>query len=184
MIISCHQPNFLPWSPYFEKIREADLFVMLENVQFTRHQFQNRFDYLGKWQTMPVTKGHLSDHIKHKTYLDPVPSWNKIKRNVAKVELDQFDDLINENLSVTNIGIINRICQILNISTPIVRDRESDSTDASQKLLEICLQHGATTYLSGPSGRKYLDGEIFKRHGIEIKYFSATNKDSIVEKIS
>ena len=160
MIISCHQPNFLPWVPYFEKIQQSDLFVVLENVQFSRHQFQNRFEYLGKWQTMPVTKGHLTDLIKEKKYLEPSSSWANIKKSVAVRQLTQFDDFVSESLAETNIGIINRLCQVLNITTPIARDVKSDSVDTSHKLLEICLQYGATTYLSGPSGMRYLNEDI------------------------
>lgn len=183
MIISCHQPNLLPWTPYFEKIQQSDVFVILENVQFTRHQFQNRFEYLGKWQTMPVERGHLNDLIKDKKYFDPISSWNKIKRNVGKSQLSVFDDLIDENLSATNTGIIYRLCKILSISTPLTKDFKSDSIDPSQKLLDICLQHGASTYLAGPSGKKYLNEDIFNNNGIKIKYFDATDKKPIVEKI-
>jgi hypothetical protein len=183
MIISCHQPNLLPWTPYFEKIQQSDLFVILENVQFTRHQFQNRFEYQGKWQTMPVERGHLNDLIKDKKYLEPFSSWNRVKRSVAKTQLSQFDELISENLSRTNTLIIDRLCQMMKINTPMIKDTKSDQANASQKLLEICLKHGATTYLSGPSGRNYLNEDIFTLNGIEIRYFEPKNREHILERI-
>jgi hypothetical protein len=183
MIISCHQPNLLPWTPYFEKIQQSDLFVILENVQFTRHQFQNRFEYRGKWQTMPVKRGHLHDLIKDKEYLEPILSWSKIKKSVDKIQLSQFDEFISENLSKTNSLIINRLCEIMKISTPLISDTKSNLADASQKLLEICLKHGATTYLSGPSGRKYLNENVFKLNGVRIIYFEPTNKGPVLDRI-
>lgn len=183
MIISCHQPNFLPWIPYFEKIQQSDLFVILENVQFARHQFQNRFEFDDKWHTMSVNKGNLSDLIKDKKYIKPDLSWAKIKKSTSVRQLSQFDDLICENLSMTNVGIINEVCKMLKIQTSIVKDAESKSLDASEKLLEICLQYGATTYLSGPSGKKYLNEEIFNQNGIKVRYFEATDKESILKRM-
>jgi hypothetical protein len=183
MIISCHQPNFLPWSPFFEKIQNADLFVLLENVQYTRHQFQNRFNYFNKWMTMPVENGNLQDLIKDKRYINPEISWKSIKSKVNASFLDEFDHLISDSLSDTNIGLIESISKVLTIETRIVRDSPSMSSDRSENLLNICLQYGATEYLSGPSGRKYLNERIFLENGINVTYFDANEHMPIIEKL-
>jgi hypothetical protein len=183
MIISCHQPNFLPWSRFFEKVEQADLFVLLENVQFARHQFQNRFLYNGKWMTMPVENGNLTDYIKSKRYVDPENSWRKIKGRINAPILDIFDSLISESLSETNISIIELIALKLRIKTQIVRDTHHRDLDRSEKLLSICIQHGATEYLSGSSGKKYLNEQIFLDNGIKVSYFQGKNQSSIIGKI-
>ena len=181
MIISCHQPNFFPWKPYFDKIAQADIFIVLNNVQYTRHQFQNRFNYLGNWMTMPVEVGHLSDLIKNKKYVNPDMAWGKIKNKMKTPKLSEFDSLFSESLAMTNRGIIDLICAKLQIKTPILEDMPTKESNASKRLIDLCVAHGATTYLAGPSGRNYLDSELFTSNGIRIKYFESDNTSSILE---
>ena len=57
MIISIHQPNFMPWNPFFEKIQQSDLFVFLTHCQFEKGGYQNRFNYNNKWYTMSTSRG-------------------------------------------------------------------------------------------------------------------------------
>ena len=56
MIVSIHQPNFMPWYPYFQKMQQADIFVVLENCQFEKNGFQNRFNMNNTWYTMSTTR--------------------------------------------------------------------------------------------------------------------------------
>ena len=57
MIITIHQPNFLPWYPLFQKIEGADKFVFLNNAQFQKNNLQNRFNFNDKWHTLSVNSG-------------------------------------------------------------------------------------------------------------------------------
>ena len=64
MIVTIHQPNFVPWTGYFDKMVRADVFVLLDTVPFTKGGFQNRVKVKGhdgpQWLTVPVhTKGKL-----------------------------------------------------------------------------------------------------------------------------
>jgi len=183
MIVSCHQPNFFPWNPFFEKVEAADIFVLLEHVQYTRHQFQNRFQFENKWMTMPVQNGELSDLIKEKKYVEPQKSWGKIKAKINNSILDKFDHLISESLAETNISIIELIASDLKIQTRIHLDSKDTELNPSRKLLNICLKYKATEYLAGPSGRKYLDEKVFHDHDIKVSYFEAREKSSIIERI-
>ena len=58
MIVSVHQPQYLPWLGYFDKIDKADAFVLLDNVQFKKNEWQNRNKIKaaagGQWLTVPV----------------------------------------------------------------------------------------------------------------------------------
>ena len=58
MILAVHQPQYLPWSGSFDKMDQADLFVLLDTVQFEKNGWQNRnkiktaqgyVKYEGKW---------------------------------------------------------------------------------------------------------------------------------------
>lgn len=184
MILTCHQPNFMPWQPYFEKMQQADLFVVLEHVQFARRQYQNRFQYLDKWMTMPVESGSQQDLIVEKVYLTPQESWKSIKRQLAKKELSMFDDLITSSLSKTNTDIIRRIREVLDITTPLVLDKPTDEMNRSQKIVDLCNEYGAKKYLSGPSGRKYLEMDLFSLHGIEVVFQETQSNSSIIDRLN
>ena len=57
MKIAIHQPNFMPWYPFFQKVESADIFVILSNCQFEKNNFQNRFNIDDRWYTMSTNKG-------------------------------------------------------------------------------------------------------------------------------
>ena len=57
MRLAIHQPNFMPWYPFFEKIKNCDKFIMLTHCQFEKNGYQNRFNLNDKWYTMSVKKG-------------------------------------------------------------------------------------------------------------------------------
>jgi hypothetical protein len=134
--------------------------------------------------TMPVENGKLTDCIKDKRYVDPENAWRRIKARVNTPGLDIFDPLISESLSDTNTALIELISAKLKIETQIIRDAQTSEIDRSRKLLEICVKNGATQYLSGPSGKKYLNEQIFLENGIQVLYFQGQEQSSIIEKIS
>ena len=82
MRVSIHQPNFVPWYPFFQKIKEVDIFVILKECQFEKNGYQNRFNFNDKWYTMSVKKG--LEPIRDKVYIDPKNSWDKIKNSLSK----------------------------------------------------------------------------------------------------
>ena len=71
----------------------------------------------------------------------------------------------------TNILIIKRICLLLEIQTEIVIDFPTDKT-STDRLVQICRENGADTYLCGESGGNYMNFDTFKHWGIKIKNFS------------
>jgi len=69
MIVAIHQPNFLPWAGYFYKIAKSDIFVLLDNVQYSKNGFINRNKIKmpsgsDSWLTIPVKSSGLSELIK------------------------------------------------------------------------------------------------------------------------
>lgn len=179
MLVTIHQPNFMPWYPFFQKMEEADIFVILKNCQFEKNGFQNRFNINKNWYTMSTKKG--LDPICTKSYLNPQKDWQKIKNKLPEYHdtLCLFDEDITDNLSETNINIIQRINSLLGINTTIEQDFPTDKRSTS-RLVEICRTYQATKYLSGPSGKSYLDIEEFNDQNIEVVY---ANSDPIKEPI-
>lgn len=178
MIVTIHQPNFIPWYPFFQKMDQADIFVVLENCQFEKNNFQNRFKLDNRWYTMSTSKRLLP--IIDKKYSEHSRDWEKIKRRLPEYRkiLEQFDSCISESLSETNFNIILKIKDLLNISTEVVKDRKTDLT-STDRLVDICKFYAAEEYISGPSGKIYLDLDKFATNNIKVSFQSPS-----VEKVS
>jgi hypothetical protein len=180
MIVTIHQPNFMPWYPFFQKIQQADIFVLLGHCQFEKNGFQNRFNMDGKWNTMSVKKG--LEFINTKQYIDAKKDWERIKNSIPKYKhiLSEMDDLISDNLYQTNSSIIRYLVKKLNIDTIIVEDYETDLTSTS-RLVDICKRNGATTYLAGQGGKDYLNEELFNIENIQVVYQENMNRIHTLE---
>ena len=189
MIVSIHQPAYLPWLGYFDKIARADLFIWLDNVQFQKNSFQNRNKILTKdgsaWLTVPMrTSGVLYETLLKDVEIDNSKNWRakhsaSISMNYKKAprfgdffpslarfygrEWRTLDGLCWEMLSYFN--------SLLGVTTPIRRASEMDADGAKSDLvLDLCKKAGATTYLSGALGRDYLDLPSFAAAGIAVKF--------------
>lgn len=178
MICSIHQPNFLPWYPFFQKIEQADVFVILKHCQFEKNNYQNRFNYNDSWYTMSVNKG--MELIKYKKYVNFYNDWNKIKSRLLNYKnfFSEFDNYINESLAETNISIIKHIANLLKIKTPIYEDWETDLL-SSERLIDICNHYGADKYLAGGGGKNYMEIEKFHNAGIEVSFQEVQEENKI-----
>jgi hypothetical protein len=173
MKITIHQPNLMPWMPFFEKIAQADIFVILGQCDFEKNNFQNRFKYRDQWNTLSVESARKK--IVDKQYTNIQHDWDKMKKRIDHRPLRIFDHCISNSVFQTNVGIIKLCCKLLKIDTHIVVDQPTTKT-STERLIEICQTHSCTTYLSGPSGRNYLDLDRFAFNGIEVEFFEAKNK--------
>ena len=180
MRIAIHQPNFFPHSGFFDKMKEVDLFVLLTFCQFEKNNYQNRFNVDDKWHTMSVLSGNYP--IIAKMYNKPQEDWNKIKVNLPDYDLTEFDECIAKPLATTNIDIIRKIAKKLGIKTEIVLDYPTELT-ATDRLVDICKTHKATTYLSGISGINYMDLEAFEREGVKVEYQQKSASTPIIDLI-
>jgi hypothetical protein len=166
MIIGIHQPNFCPWSRFFNKIRSCDVFVILRHCQYEKGGFQNRFQSSG-WHTMSVNKG--LEPIFNKRYLNPREDWAKIISRFPGLHV--FSDCINESLWETNLRIISRACELLKIDTRIELDWDTGLT-STDRLVSICqrYQFGDTVYLSGNGALDYLEIDKFTNAKINVQF--------------
>ncbi len=176
MTISIHQPNFVPWKPFFDKIAKSDLFIVLGNCQFEKNNYQNRFKVGDQWHTMSVASGNIP--IVQKRYLHPTKDWKRITDKFYK--LNEFNDLVSHDLWRTNSSIIVRACHHLKIKTPSRYDYPTE-LKGTERLVDICVKHGATKYLSGQGGKKYLDLELFKTYNIEVIFQEDLDKRPLVD---
>lgn len=169
MIVTIHQPNFIPWYPFFQKMEQSDIFIMLGHCQFEKNGFQNRFQINNAWNTLSVKKG--KENIVDKKYINHNHDWIKIKKRLFEhlPVLNQLDDCICENLYETNYNIILKLRDMLNIKTKVVEDMPT-TLNSTERLVMLCKKYGATTYLAGQGGKSYLDKSLFDREGINVVY--------------
>lgn len=189
MIVSIHQPSYLPWLGYFDKIARSDLFIWLDNVQFQKNSFQNRNKILTKdgpvWLTVPMrTSGVLYDTLLKDVEIDNSKNWrakhlSSIRMNYNKASrfgdcfpaLTRFYEREWPTLDQLCWDMLEYFNTLFCVKTPIRRASEmsADGTK-SHLILDLCKKAGATTYLSGALGRNYLDVESFSAAGIAVEF--------------
>lgn len=185
MILAIHQPNFIPWYPFFQKMQMADRFVFLTHCQYRKNYFQNRFDLNGAWHTMSVSKkvANMTD----KKYMNPGKDWTKIKTNLVMYEdiLSLFDDCISEDLVQTNTSIIMRISELLEFGVQFGLDFPTELT-SNERLIDLCLKYGANTYVAGTGAMDYMEVDKFLDNGISVIFQKEESKKqkSVLEVLS
>lgn len=183
MRVAIHQPNFIPWYPFFQKMAAVDYFVVLTFAQFNREHYQHRFKYQDKWYTMGVRDVRHPDPINKRVYASPHEDWAKIKRRLPQYAgwFSQFDDCIVPSLLDTNFSIILRMAKQLGLSTDRVIYDPIPSCTGTDRLVEICKALNATTYLAGRSGANYMEPEKFEAAGIKVEYQVVTDTRHVFE---
>ena len=188
------QSNYIPWKGYFDLISYVDEFIIYDDCQFTKRDWRNRNKIKTpkglKWLTIPVeVKGKYYQKIKDTKIADKhwgKTHWSKISNNYSKTKFfniykDIFEPLYMDNkhvfLNQINFSFIKTINKILNINTKMKWSMEYKlrSTSANQRILNICKQSNASTYVSGPLAKSYIDQKQFLKEGINIKWFSYDN---------
>ena len=184
MIVAIHQPQYLPWLGYFDKIDRSDVFVTLSTVQFKKNEYQNRNRIKTaqgwQWLTVPV-------HYRFPQRIDEVTinndsAWRHKHRqalitNYARAPY--FDSLFPaierllasdwQGISDLNLETVRVLMDLLGLSTPLNATASMGlSDDPTGRLVDICGQEGADVYLSGAGGREYLDLKQFESAGIEV----------------
>lgn len=200
MIVAIHQPNFVPWLGYFNKVASCDTFVVLDHVAgFYRSSWltRNRILRAGEpgWLTVPV---HRSDHAAL-AITDVRVQWENrlVAQNLqalrahygAHPHFDEVFELVQdahaaqpELLAELNLSLNSEIWRRLGLAPRVVRS--SQLADAqpglrelrgSELLVAICRVLGADGYLSGDGSAGYLEPAAFARAGVSLTFqgFSA-----------
>jgi hypothetical protein len=188
MIISVHQPQYLPWLGYFDKIDKSDCFVFLDTVQYKKREFQNRNRIRTQkgciWLTVPVkTKGLDRQNISD-VYVDNEIDWADSHSKSLQMWYGTapyfsryypfFKDVYSKKwkrLIDLNICIIEYILKQLDIKTKIYLESDIGTTEKStQRIIEICKKLKADVYLSGTGGKAYLAEDEFSQNSIGLRY--------------
>ncbi len=188
LIFSAHQPAYLPWLGYVEKISRADVFVFLDTVQFEKNSFINRNKIKtaqgSRWLTIPVKmKGHINATL-YDMLVDETQAWRD--KHLKSIEMNyrktpHFEECFPKLVALYSIPESNlaELCwhQLqfwlaeFDIKTSVVRSSTLPITSKKSELvLDLCKHFGADHYMSGVLGKDYLDESAFSAAGIQIEY--------------
>ena len=188
MIVAIHQPNYLPWLAYFHKIARADLFVFLDNVQFSKSGYCNRVHVLldgrRRWLTVPVSFAfgdsidmvQLAQEDWTRRHLDALREYYRKAAcfNSAYHDLDElYRDMPTADLAAANRYLVEQIAVRLGLSCRYMAasDFDADNTRGDERLIQI-VETAAPggMYLSGAGGAKYQDESKFATAGLTVTY--------------
>jgi len=188
MKVSIIQSNYIPWRGYFDLIKQTDTFVIYDDVQFTKNDWRNRNKIKIKdkskpiWLSVPVF--YNFPQLILETKIDYSKNWQKkhlttFKQSYSKAlyfkeSYDLYKDVINQDvqyISELNIRLIKVIMEYLEIETKLISSSELNvSGQKTERLVSILKKLGATTYVSGPTAKNYLDEQLFIDVGIGLEY--------------
>jgi hypothetical protein len=182
MLFAAHQPHYLPWLRYLHKIAAADVFVLLDDAQYTKNGWQNRTRIKGPQGpvllTVPV-HAHLGALIR-----DVRPGGDAwVRRHLGgldacygraepwRVRLGVFLEAARDApLAVLNEITLGLLLDAFDIRTPVIRSSELEvGGRGSERLAAIGRVLGADAYLTGAHAvEAYLDPRPFAAAGIEL----------------
>jgi hypothetical protein len=195
VIVAAHQPHFLPWLGYLDKMAKADLFVVMDDLQYEAQNYQNRqrvkLSDGATWMVVPLERGAQDDLILDKridnsgnpkqhwqrriwltleTNYRRAPFWAKYADDLHDVFVRRWTHLVELDLHLLDLAR-----RWLRINVPVVRSSSLGLTGTkTDRLIDLCNKVGASSYLSGSGGSQdYLDVERMGRAGIGVvwQYF-------------
>jgi len=187
MICSIHQPNYLPYAGFFDKIIKSDVFIIYDTSQFRKNNFQNRNRICSsdgwQWLTIPV-KHSFGQMIKEVEINYPQKAlknnWMKLKTLYGKAPFFRqycsiFEDIYCSDyvkLADLNYDLILAACKILDLNPKFIKSSSMKSIQSKSTgaIIEMCKQADADTYVSGKSGKTYLDIELINKSGIKVTF--------------
>lgn len=188
------QSNYIPWKGYFDIIAAVDEFILLDDVQYTHRDWRNRNIVKtpggNKWLSVPV-RHDRSSRILDVTIATDQGDW--VKTHLTTIEhsygrapfagevTPMLRDLYERVRGATHLSQVNRtlieglqtymgIPTRLSWSTDYMTLEESDALTPTDRLVQLCLRAGATTYLSGPAAKAYMDVDAFTSQGVGVEW--------------
>jgi hypothetical protein len=176
----------MPWTGYLAKVAQADVFVYLDTVQYQKGGLQNRNQIWSPngpmWLTVPVTGSHKT-HLRDIAIADPRfrgKHRRALEHNYAKARhRDCLAPIMSElerdwaKLTELTVTLAARIFEAFDIGTEIRLASEFDVPEERVgRVIGICKELGATTYLSGTGARVYQEPAFFNDAGLDLEYQS------------
>jgi hypothetical protein len=184
VIVTAHQPNFIPGLNVLSKVAASDLVVWLDAVQYEKGGWTNRNRLPGgAWLTVPVDRATDGGIIRHVRIAQNGRPWQRrVTRSLYETwgpgvsPLCQIISRPYQRLVALNAALL---AELLPHAAPHTEQAwqshlEAPSLDPSIRLAQLVAEVGGTTYLSGPSGGAYLDEAPFRARGIQVRSYAHT----------
>jgi hypothetical protein len=178
-IVAIHQPQYLPWLGYFDKVDRCDVFCLLDTVQYKKNEFQNRNRIKTadgwQWLTVPVTY-RFPQRIEE-VGVNQTVDWQRkhlqaLKTNYSKApffdayyaSFEEFYQQPYESLVQVNTACIELLTELLGLQRKVAlaSSLPVETEDSTLRLVEICKNLGGDCYLSGRDGAKYIVKVLFQ----------------------
>jgi hypothetical protein len=186
--IAIVQSNYIPWKGYFDMIAAVDEFILYDDMQYTRRDWRNRNQIKTpqglQWLTVPVkVKGKYHQTI-FETEIEgagwALVHWKSLQQNYRRAP--HFEEIsawleplylgTYTRLSDLNRAFLEGICSYLGVKTLISNSSDYTLSDGkTERLANLCVQAGATEYISGPAARDYVEANVFSDLGIQLSWF-------------
>ncbi len=189
-VMAAHQPHLLPWLGYLHKVMAADVFVVVDHVQYERQNYQNRNRVLTRsgpqWIVAPVHQVSRAELIAEKrinNQKDGRTTWGQKAFRTLECAygkaafFDRYAPGLEEILTRPwtrlvdlDLALLRWHLEAFEIETPVVLSSSLRPEGAkSEMIVSMCKAVGAQSYLSGNGGsRRYLDLELFEREGLQV----------------
>ena len=185
MIVSVHQPQYLPWLGYFDKIDKADVFVLLDNVQFKKNEWQNRnkIKTANGWQWLTVPVMYKFPQLINEVEVNNKDKWQHRQRQAIISNYKKapdwallenfFEEILSsewQSISQLNIHVVKKLVDMLGIKTSLYVASELGEfpEDPDERLIALTKHFDADVYLAGGGGKGYMDMEKYTRGGIKV----------------
>ena len=186
MVVTIHQPDFLPWLGFFDRWAKSALYIVLDDVQFIRRGWQHRDKIKTahgiKWFTVPVIRnGRYLQQIKDVeiSYQD---EWMEARLNALHAAYakapnfisvyDRIKDAFSKRhrlLADLNMGLLKYCADMLQIETPLIFSSSlQKDLERTERLIHLVKAVGGDTYLTGLGSMDYLDEGAFIKEGIKV----------------
>jgi len=187
MRVAILQSNYIPWKGYFDIIGMVDLFIFHDDLQYTKGDWRNRNKIKtkegAKWITIPcgTSEKRLICDVKLTDFSWQLDHWKKMEVSYRDAPyFTLYEDYFRsmwlgrkwENLSELNQVFIRDISKdFLKINTEFDDSRRYGlKLSKGERVIELLKKAGASTYLSGPAAKNYLNPDDFVKAGIELEW--------------
>jgi hypothetical protein len=204
------QPTYFPWIGYFKMINDVNLFIFLDDVQYSKGSWHSRNKILNKskeiWLTISLKKHKLNTNLNEISIFN-LDSWKRTHINLLKsiylkhpyyLSIKEISDFLisikTEILSEVNIMIIKFICEKLFIKTKTVKSSNFNIDEKrTKKIITLLNNFKVNEYLSPAGSKNYLEEDNFNiKTSIKLKftnyqfnkYSQFYNNSTFVEKLS
>jgi hypothetical protein len=193
MIVSVHQPNYIPWLGYFYKIWASDAFVLHDNVEYTKQSLTKRVfirkepNALSRVYLSVPLKKHSDFALIRELEICNILNWQKKHLNkiynvyhkapffkkyypIIQKTIEASHDLTH--LADLNKFLIFNILDILGIDKPIYLSSQLPikGFKADEYNAEIVKKIGGDCYMSGVGAKKYQIESTYSKRRISLIY--------------